>query len=75
MPDNDISAAARALGARRRLVVGQCAYCARPFVGTTDRKWCSRSCRTLAYRARRKAAGRPLIRKRRPPLPAPGTES
>jgi hypothetical protein len=43
---------ARELAARRRIVEGKCAWCKRPFEGTTRRRYCSLSCAQKAYRQR-----------------------
>jgi len=43
---------AKELASRRRIVQGQCAWCGRPFAGTTRRRYCSLSCAQKAYRQR-----------------------
>ena len=52
--DNDVSAAARRLGAQRRIVEGTCAVCGKPFRGTRKRMYCSHTCAQRAHWAAKK---------------------
>ena len=54
---NDVSEAARRLGAQRRIVEGNCAVCGKPFTGTRKRLYCSHNCAQKAHWAAKKAKG------------------
>ena len=44
-----LAAAARIAARRRRTEARSCAYCGRPLVGTTRRRYCSDTCRSAAW--------------------------
>lgn len=50
---NSASEFARALAARRRRILGQCAICGRAFTGLPGRSYCSKSCKNRAEYLRR----------------------
>ena len=50
-----ISAAARALAARRRQVTRPCAVCGTPITGTKKKLYCSHACTLKAWRQRTRA--------------------
>jgi hypothetical protein len=49
--DDDVSALARRLAARRRIVDGRCVICSTPFTGTRKKKFCSHACVQRSYKA------------------------
>lgn len=60
MSDEQATAAARILAARRRPLTGVCPHCGRPWTGTNPAKvYCGRRCKFLAWQRRNRRGPRP----------------